>query len=217
MCCKLNYRISKYLAAVIVGIFSICAVNAEPISLPKTFTENSEVIGKFLNGNEIVTLEQRTNKVFFKLRLNDGNQVSEIELPWKPTHFEFHPQSKALVFASLKANGHQNARSKLHLYKRSQMMLMLDEVYSFKLTNNGEKLFVLNNKNSKLTSQLYDLNGILLSERVWGAPGHAEAISYSVSPNGEQFLLKPQSVDIEWSVLWTLRTSGQLRRANPER
>jgi hypothetical protein len=77
------------------------------------------------------------------------------------------------------------------------MVLTLDEVYSFKLTNNGEKLFVLNKRNNKLTSQLYDLNGVLLSEREWGAPGYAEAISYSVSPNGEQFLPKPQSIDIE--------------------
>lgn len=191
------YKLNKKIIGTLLGInFLITASFAEPINLPKAFDRDAVIVGKFLSGGTIASLEDNQGQSVFK-QLDANGQVRQQQLPWQPTHFDFNAGQNSTVFASLPANGHQNAESALLWYHSMEPVLSLKQVRSFQLSNNGKNLLVMVNKNDRLFSQLYDQQGKLIAERDWQAAHNEAVLAYTISPNGSQFVPKPQSIDSE--------------------
>lgn len=181
---------------------------SEVENLNKVFSENTVETGRFLAESDYFYLKKQGDEYLYHFNASGSGTSAQVRLNWKPTHIQ-SLRNGLVAIASLKANGHVGAQSKLALYENSVRLLELDSVQSFKLARSGNSILVLRELEGKTAAQLYDKLGNLLSERTWNSILSGESLTYSISPSGDQFLPRPQSSDIErWHSLKSFRGSN---------
>ena len=189
--------IAVTLIGITLSFFQV--INAKVINLPKQFEKEQPIVGKLFSNKSIGLLRKNTNNKYI-YTLKTSSESVAITLPWKPTHLESNAKNNVMVFASLKLNGHSNSKSKLDVFKGNFKSMSLDNVEYFKITGNGERLFVIRNSEGVVTNELFDLEGNLITTKNWGKINNTRSMAFSLSNDGMLFLPRPQSPDIE---TWT--------------